>query len=152
MSTKYSQFPQAIDINTSDSVVGLQGDENTRFTFSTILAWIRTTVSQFFVPTSRKVNNKALSSDISLDASDVGAVDALDVGVAGGVAGLDSNGKVPTSQLPTMPSDVEANPSGAATDTLTKLEVDSIIYAVGGGVDYLTVSNGKICVVYEVSP
>lgn len=71
MSTKYSQFPQAIDINTSDSVVGLQGDENTRFTFSTILAWIRTTASQFFVPTSRKVNNKALSSDISLDSSDI---------------------------------------------------------------------------------
>lgn len=57
-------------------------------------------------------------------------------------------------QMPEIPSNVEANPSGAATDTLTKLQVDQTIYAVSGGsgVDYLTVVNGKICVIYEVTP
>lgn len=54
-------------------------------------------------------------------------------------------------QMPEIPSNVEANPSGAATDTLTKLQVDQTIYAVDG-IDYLTVVNGQICVVYEVTP
>jgi len=52
------------------------------------------------VPTSRKVNNKALSADITLSASDVSAVATSAVGAASGVASLDSNGLVPNSQLP----------------------------------------------------
>jgi hypothetical protein len=39
---------------------------------------------------------------VVLDAADVGAVDAADVGVAGGVAELDGSGKVPSSQLPAL--------------------------------------------------
>lgn len=46
------------------------------------------------VPTSRTVNGKALSSNITLSASDVGA------------AGLDESGKVPASQLPSYVDDV----------------------------------------------
>ena len=52
------------------------------------------------VPTSRTINSKALSSDITLSASDVSAVATSAVGVASGVASLDSNGLVPNSQLP----------------------------------------------------
>ena len=58
------------------------------------------------VPTSRKVNNKALSADISLTASDVGAIATSAKGAASGVAELDANGKVPSSQLPSFVDDV----------------------------------------------
>lgn len=125
--TKWSQFPSETPSN-SDAVVGLHAGGNARFTVANIVAAVRQGLVNLFV----------LSSS---------------VGEANGVAGLDSTGKVPSSQLPTMPSNVEANPSGEATDTLTKLQVDDTIYAVsgGGGVDYLTVVDGKICVIYEVT-
>ncbi len=124
---KWSQYPSATPDST-DVVVGLHAGDNARFTLANIIAAIRQGLESIFVP--RNV-----------------------VGEADGVASLDSEGKVPASQLPTMPSNVEANPSGTATDTLTKLQVDETIYAVsGGGVDYLTVVNGQICVVYEVTP
>ena len=124
--TKWSQFPSVTPEN-SDTVVGLHAGGNSRFTVANLVAAVRQGLVNLFVPSSS-------------------------VGAANGVAGLDANGKVPSTQLPTMPSNVEANPSGAATDTLTKLQVDETIYAVsgGGGVDYLTVVDGKICVIYEV--
>ena len=58
------------------------------------------------VPTTRKVNNKALSADITLTASDVGALASTLKGAASGVAELDSSGKVPSSQLPSFVDDV----------------------------------------------
>ncbi len=58
------------------------------------------------VSSSRKINGKALSSDITLSASDVGAVATSQVGTAGGVASLDTSGKVPTAQLPSYVDDV----------------------------------------------
>ena len=57
------------------------------------------------VPTSRKVNGKALSADITLVAADVGAIPASQKGAANGVAGLDSTGKVPAAQLPSYVDD-----------------------------------------------
>lgn len=58
------------------------------------------------VPTTRKVNNKALSGDISLTAADVAAIPAAQKGVASGVAELDASGKVPAAQLPSYVDDV----------------------------------------------
>lgn len=58
------------------------------------------------VPTGRKVNNKPLTEDIFLSAADVSAVPAAQKGAAGGVAELDSGGKVPASQLPSYVDDV----------------------------------------------
>lgn len=58
------------------------------------------------VPTTRKVNNKALSADITLSASDVSAIATSAKGAANGVAELDANGKVPSSQLPSYVDDV----------------------------------------------
>lgn len=152
MGRKISQFPAASSASDNDVLAGVQSGSNKKFSMSVIWGYISGKLGNTFVPQTRTINNKALTSNIALDASDVGAVDADDVGVADGIATLDSSGKVPSSQLPTMPSNVEANPSGAATDTLTKLQVDETIYAVsgGGGVDYLTVVDGKICVIYEV--
>lgn len=77
------------------------------------------------VPETRRVNGYALSADIDLTASDVGArpdtwtpsaadvgaVDANDVGAAGGVAELDIGGRVPSSQLPSYVDDVLEYPT-----------------------------------------
>lgn len=68
-------------------------------------------VQGYYVPVSRKVNDKELRTDISLVASDVGALPddtthlSGDIAVtekaeANGVATLDEYGKVPVSQLP----------------------------------------------------
>lgn len=58
------------------------------------------------VPTTRKVNNKALSADITLSAGDVSAIPASQKGAANGVAELDATGKVPAAQLPSYVDDV----------------------------------------------
>lgn len=59
-----------------------------------------------FVPNSRKINGKALTSDVTLSASDVSAIPASQKGAASGVAELDSSGKVPSTQLPSYVDDV----------------------------------------------
>lgn len=51
-------------------------------------------------------NAKAEVSDIPTKASDIAAVATTSVGVAGGVASLDENGLVPSSQLPSYVDDV----------------------------------------------
>lgn len=72
------------------------------------------------VPTTRKINNKALSEDITLTSGDVGALSSGLKGAANGVASLDGNGKVPSSQLPSFVDDViEGTLSG---DTFTPAE------------------------------
>lgn len=58
------------------------------------------------VPTSRTINGKALSSNITLGATDVDAIPASQKGAASGVAELDSSGKVPSAQLPSYVDDV----------------------------------------------
>lgn len=58
------------------------------------------------VPTTRTINSKALSADITLSASDVGAIASSLKGAASGVAELDANGLVPSSQLPSYVDDV----------------------------------------------
>lgn len=58
------------------------------------------------VPITRKINNKSLSSDITLDAADVNAIPSSQKGAVSGVAELDSSGKVPSSQLPSYVDDV----------------------------------------------
>ena len=58
------------------------------------------------VSKTRKINNKDLSADITLTAADVGAIPAAQKGASGGVAELDSSGKVPAAQLPSYVDDV----------------------------------------------
>lgn len=52
------------------------------------------------------VNGKPLSSNVTLSATDVGAIPSNQKGVANGVASLDQDGKVPSSQLPSYVDDV----------------------------------------------
>lgn len=141
---KISEFPDAPSISNSDVVTGLHDNDNANFTFARIMAWLRAAVADFFVPNSRKVNNKALSADISLTASDVGArgadwmptaaqvgarpdnwvptapqvgaVPVEAVGVAGGVPNLDEIGRVPASQLPPYPTVPSASTANPQMD------------------------------------
>lgn len=71
---KFSEFPQSSGVSGSDQVVGLQNDDNARFSFASILYFVQSAISSIFVPLTRKINNKALSADITLTPSDVGAV------------------------------------------------------------------------------
>ena len=80
------------------------------------------------VPTTRTVNSKALSADITLSASDVGAIASSLKGAASGVAELDANGLVPTSQLPSYVDDVleyTAKSSFPTTGETGKIYVDT---------------------------
>ena len=113
--TPISSFQDATEINSADKLTGLQNNVNRNFSFSTILSWFVTTVAAAFVPVSRKVNNKALSADITLDASDVGAQAAITAsgilkgdgagGVSAAVAGTDygtyskPSGGIPSSDM-----------------------------------------------------
>ena len=140
--TKWSQFPSATPAN-ADEVVGLHSGNNARFSIANIVAAVRNGLASIFVPKT-------------------------DVGAAGGVASLDSTGKVPSAQLPPIAStaadvtydntqsgltadDVQeaidelaqggggggttviANPSGEATDSLDKLQVENTIYQIPVG-------------------
>lgn len=74
---------------------------------STLLASIIPDLSGTYVPVTTKVNGKSLSGNITLAAADVGAIPATSIGAAGGVASLDSSGKVPAGQLPAFVDDVQ---------------------------------------------
>lgn len=58
------------------------------------------------VPTTRTINGKALSANITLSATDVGAIASTLKGANNGVAELDASGKVPANQLPAYVDDV----------------------------------------------
>lgn len=80
------------------------------------------------VPKTRTVNSKALSSDITLTAADVGAIATTAKGANGGVAELDANGKVPSSQLPSYVDDVleySSKSSFPSTGETGKIYVDT---------------------------
>lgn len=95
------------------------------------------------VPTTRKVNGKALSSDITLSAGDVSAIAASAKGAAGGVASLDENGKVPSAQLPSYVDDVL---EGYVAEDLKKFYKDSnksSAYTGETGKIYVDMTNNK---------
>lgn len=97
------------------------------------------------VPTSRTVNGKALSSNITLAASDVGALATTVKGAANGVAELDANGKVPSSQLPSYVDDVleyaskSGFPTTGETGKIYVAQDDNKTYRWSGS-DYIEIS------------
>lgn len=85
------------------------------------------------VPVTRKINDKILSTDITLTAADVGAVPLSQKGVANGISTLDSSGKIPKSQLPTTGGYVRQ--TTAPTDT-------SLLWMDSGHSDIMKYYNG----------
>ena len=66
--------------------------------------WSR--VTNDLVPAIRTVNNKLLSADITLTASDVGAVATSTVGAASGIVPLNASSKIDSTYLPSYVDDV----------------------------------------------
>lgn len=98
------------------------------------------------VPTTRTVNEKALSSNISLTYSDVGAISTTEKGAANGIATLDADGKL--VQMPTA-EDVGAeitngsNANGSYTlfpdgTLVCRMTVDVTVPAGSGGGEAVT--------------
>ena len=77
---KWSQFPSVTPSN-SDEVVGLHSGGNVVFSIANIVAAVRNGLANIFVPLTRTINNKALSTDITLNASDVGAYELPSGGI-----------------------------------------------------------------------
>ena len=107
-----------------------------------------------YVPTTRTVNKKPLSADISLDASDVSAIPNAQKGAKSGVASLDTNGKIPTAQLPDglgiLPRFDVTCTSGATvkvangTTTLTKTSTGTVSFDLPNyGTWTVTVTQGS---------
>lgn len=95
------------------------------------------------VPTTRKVNGKPLSSDITLSAGDVSAIAASAKGAANGVASQGADGKVPSTQLPSYVDDVL---EGYVSDDLKKFYKDSAKsseYTGETGKIYVDMNNNK---------
>lgn len=95
------------------------------------------------VPTTRKVNGKPLSSDITLSAGDVSAIATSAKGAANGVASLGADGKVPSTQLPSYVDDVL---EGYVSDDLKKFYKDSAKsseYTGETGKIYVDMNNNK---------
>lgn len=117
-----SSFPDAESITDADKVTGLQGNANKNFTFSSIKAWFVNAVKSAFVPVSRTINGKSLSSDVTLTATDVGArpntwtPSAADVGL-GNVANERQYSALNPPPLPT-PSDIGAQDEITASGIL----------------------------------
>ena len=146
---KFSEFPSATP-ESADEVVGLHSGNNARFSLANIVLLVRQGLANIFVPNTRKVNNKALSSDITLDASDVGArssswtpsasdvgaVPTTAVGSADGVASLGNDGKVPAAQLPPISAEGKADestiaPTDSSTTATEAHPLGSIFYLSG---------------------
>ena len=109
-----SSLPGASTPGSNDVVPGVQSDTTKKFKLGDLLAWIKTQLSP----------------------ADIGAVGASDVGVAGGVAELDANGKVPSAQLPAIPSDADEigydNTTSGLTATDVQTAIDEVVVDVGG--------------------
>ncbi len=104
--TDYNTLKGRVDTNEDNiamldsDVEGLTTDVGTLKTDMTTVKGVVTTIQGDYVSKTRKVNGKALSADITLGASDVKAIPTSQKGVANGVAELDANGIIKTSQLP----------------------------------------------------
>lgn len=93
MSRKISQFPAASTASDDDVLAGVKSGSNKKFSMLVIWGYISDKLGNTFVPTSRKINNKDLTTDITLDASDVGAY----VKPSGGIPSSDMASAVQTS-------------------------------------------------------
>ena len=95
------------------------------------------------VPNTRTVNGKALSSNITLGAGDVGAIPSSAKGAKNGVASLDANGLVPSSQLPSYVDDVLEGYIASDAKNFYKDSSKSSVYSPETGKIYVDLTNNK---------
>ena len=73
-----SQFPAASSVNASDVLSGVQEGVTKKFSLAVLFNSLATWLGNMFVPTSRTVNNKDLSANITLDKTDIGLGNVAD--------------------------------------------------------------------------
>jgi len=100
------------------------------------------------VPTSRKINNKTLSADITLSASDVSAIPTSAKGAANGVCPLNANSIIDSQYLPSFVDDiVEAYPRTGQTELsstwLATGSADGAVIIPQTGVIYLLMTDSE---------
>ena len=102
-STKVTGLGTAATVNTGTA----QGNVPVVQADGKLLASLLPDLSGTYVPVGTTINGKPLTGNVTLEAADVGAIQATEKGAAGGVAELDSTGKVPAAQLPSYVDDVQ---------------------------------------------
>ena len=105
---KISEFPSAASISPTDSVTGLSGGINVNYLFSAILSWFQQQFNSLFIPNSS-------------------------IGEPDGVAGLDSNGRIPSSQL-----DMSGKQDSITASGILKGNGSGGVEAAVAGTDYAT--------------
>ena len=95
------------------------------------------------VPSTRTVNGKALSSNITLSASDVGAIATSARGAANGVAPLNASGILESQFLPSYVDDVLEGYVSSDTVTFYKDSALSSAYTAETGKIYVDLNNNK---------
>lgn len=101
--TKISGLGTAATVNTGTG----QGNVPVIQADGKLLTSLIPDLSGTYVPVTTTINGHPLREAIALTAEDVEAIPVGQKGVAGGVAELDSTGKVPSTQLPSFVDDVE---------------------------------------------
>lgn len=101
--TKVTGLGTAATVNTGTA----QGNVPVVQADGKLLASLLPDLSGTYVPVGTTINGKPLTGNVTLEAADVGAIPATEKGAAGGVAELDSTGKVPAAQLPSYVDDVQ---------------------------------------------
>lgn len=103
--------------------------------------WLPTAAEINAVTTSRTVNGKALSADISLTAADVGSIPASEKEAAGGVPALDSTGKI----LPKHIGATSSSGTDYSTPRLRNIRAGTADMTAGTS----ALNSGEIYLVYE---
>lgn len=159
--TSVANVKEALDtiISAGVGVTGVKGNDETDYRTGDVNL---TPANIGAVPKDRKVNNKELSANISLDYSDVGAIPASDKGAASGVATLDSGSKIPVAQIPdvvmgqlvyggtvtgvgvaTLSTNAKTKlGTSSSSITLTNNTTATTGYAANEGIFYIVSSNG----------
>lgn len=141
-STKVTGLGTAATVNTGTA----QGNVPVVQADGKLLASLLPDLSGTYVPVGTTINGKPLTGNVTLEAADVGAIPATEKGAAGGVAELDSTGKVPAAQLPSYVDDVvECYVVGStpfAADWLSTTSGGTALTPESGKI-YLIISEGQ---------
>ena len=127
---KISLLPSATSLADADVLAGVQSNVTKKFSLSAIKAFIIAAITPGgigAVPESRTVNGQALSSNISLDADDVGAAEPTQIGSISLSASWSGSG--PYSQTVTV-TGATVTASSKVDIQLTAAQIASLI-AVG---------------------
>ena len=138
---KISLLPNASNLTDNDVLAGVNSNATKKFSLSALKAFFLAAVSPSSigaVPTSRTVNGKALSENISLDAEDVGAAEPTQVGsisLSSSWSGSDpySQTVTVTGATVTANSKVDIQPTAAQIASLISAGVTGLVIENNNG-------------------